>query len=59
MSELKELYLLRFRRNEKNYSHEQAKKKNADIRKVVMNDGPEESRVAIKAAWEEYFGVKE
>lgn len=59
MSELKELYLLRFRRNEKNYSTEQAKKKNADIRKVVMNDGPEENRIAIKAAWKEHFGVEE
>lgn len=58
MNELKERYLRRFRRNEKDYSPEQAKKKNADIRKTVMNDGPEENRIAIKAAWEEHFGVE-
>lgn len=31
--QIKERYLLRFRRNERDYSPDQAKKKNADIRK--------------------------
>ena len=54
---IKEHYLLRFRLNERDYSPDQAKKKNADIRKIVMTDGPEEKRIAIKAAWKEHFGV--
>lgn len=53
----KEHYLLRFRLNDRDYNTVQAKKKNADIRKIVMTDGPEEKRVGIKAAWEEYYGV--
>lgn len=53
----KEHFLLRFRLNDRDYNPDQAKKKNADIRKIVMTDGPEEKRVAIKAAWEEYYGV--
>lgn len=57
--QIKERYLLRFRRNERDYIPDQAKKKNADIRKIVMTDGPEENRIAIKAAWKEHFGVKE
>ena len=56
--ELKESYLLRFKTNERDYSPTQAKKKNADIRKIVMTDGPEERRIAIKAAWQEHFGVE-
>ena len=59
MSErIKEHYLLRFKLNERDYDPDQAKKKNADIRKTVMTDGPEEKRVAIMAAWKEHFGVK-
>lgn len=54
---IKEHYLLRFKLNERDYSPDQAKKKNADIRKIVMTDGPEEKRIAIKAAWKEHFGV--
>ena len=56
---IKEHYLLRFKLNERDYSPDQAKKKNADIRKIVMTDGPEENRIAIKAAWKEHFGVGE
>ena len=56
---IKERYLLRFKLNERDYSPDQAKKKNADIRKIVMTDGPEEKRIAIKAAWKEHFGVEE
>ena len=56
---IKNSYLLRFKLNERDYSPDQAKKKNADIRKIVMTDGPEEHRIAIKAAWKEYFGVEE
>lgn len=56
---IKEKYLLRFKLNEQDYSPEQAKKKNADIRKIVMTDGPEEKRIAIKAAWGEHFGAKD
>jgi hypothetical protein len=56
---IKERYLLWFRLNERDYSPDQAKKKNADIRKIVMTDGPEEKRIAIKAAWKEHFGVEE
>ena len=60
MSErIKEHYLLRFRLNERDYGPDQAKKKNADIRKIVMTDGPEEKRIAMKAAWKEHFGVEE
>ena len=55
---IKERYLLRFKLNERDYSPDQAKKKNADIRKIVMTDGPEENRIAIKAAWKEHFGVE-
>lgn len=57
--QIKERYLLRFRRNERDYSPDQAKKKNADIRKIVMTDGPEENRIALKAAWKEHFGVEQ
>ena len=53
----KQSYLRRFRLNDRDYNPDQAKKKNADIRKIVMTDGPEEKRVAIKSAWEEYYGV--
>ena len=52
----KESYLLRFRANARNYNAEQAKKKNSDIRKIVMTDGPEEKRVAITEAWKEFYG---
>lgn len=57
--QLKDRYLIRFKLNERDYSPDQAKKKNADIRKIVMTDGPEEKRIAIKAAWKEHFGVEE
>jgi len=56
--ELKESYLRRFKVNERDYSAEQAKKKNADIRKIVMTDGPEEKRIAFRDAWKQHFGVK-
>lgn len=55
---IKNHYLLRFKLNERDYSPDQAKKKNSDIRKIVMTDGPEEKRIAIKAAWKEHFGVE-
>jgi len=57
--QIKNHYLLRFKLNERDYSPDQAKKKNSDIRKIVMTDGPEEKRIAIKAAWKEHFGVEE
>ncbi len=51
-------YLLRFKANDRAYSPEHAKKKNGDIRKIVMTDGPEEKRVAIQAAWDKHYEVK-
>ena len=54
--QIKERYLRRFKMNDRDYSPEQAKKKNADIRKMVMTDGPEEKRIAIDAAWKEHYG---
>ena len=56
--QIKDRYLRWFKLNERDYSPDQAKKKNADIRKIVMTDGPEERRIAIKAAWQEHFGVE-
>ena len=54
----KDHYLLRFQANDQRYDAAQARKKNADIRKIVMIDGPEERREAIKAAWAEHYGEK-
>jgi len=56
LKELEESYLRRFKVNDRDYIPEQAKKKNADIRKIVMTDGPEEKRIAISAAWKEHYG---
>lgn len=55
-AQLKEHYLARFRFNAREYLPEQARKKNADIRKIVMTDGPDNKREAIKSAWAEFYG---
>ncbi len=55
-TKLKEHYLSRFRFNAREYLPEHARKKNADIRKIVMTDGPEDKREAITAAWKEFYG---
>lgn len=49
-------YLRRFKMNTESYPPEIAKKKNADIRKTVMTDGPNERRDAMMAAWSMFYG---
>lgn len=54
----KDYYLLRFRANDRMYGADIARKKNADIRKVVTGDGRADRVAAMEAAWAEYYGEK-
>lgn len=46
-------YRRRFRAIDNGYTHELAVKKKKDLRRMVMEDGPEEKRAAMIIVWEE------
>ena len=48
-------YTLKFRNNISLYNAEQAKKKNSDIRKTVMNSGSNKHKIAVNKAWNELY----
>ena len=56
LDKLKKKYLLQFSNNANAYSDEHARKKNADIRKLILNGNcPEVKCEAVRLAWQEFY----